>query len=116
MTKFMYVFRGGAFVTKGLSATELGVHLGKWRAWVTELTKAGHSEPGGHPIQAEARTIRGSGRQVTDGPYAEGKDLVTGTLIVLADSLDEAANLAQGCPIYEFDGSVEVRPVLPREA
>lgn len=116
MAKFIYLFRGGAFVAKGLSPAELGAHLGKWRAWVTELTNAGHSEPGGHPIQVQARTIRGTGRQVTDGPYAEGKDLVTGTLLVIASSLDEATDLALGCPIYEFDGSVEVRPVLPREA
>lgn len=49
---------------------------------------------------------------VTDGPYAESKDLVSGTLIVEAASLDEAAEFALGCPIFEYDGSVEVRPVL----
>ena len=48
---------------------------------------------------------------VTDGPYAELKDLVTGNLAIEAASLDEAAKLALGCPIYIYDGSVEVRPV-----
>ena len=52
---------------------------------------------------------------VTDGPYAEAKDLVTGSLIVTAGSLDDATRLAAGCPIFEFDGSVEVRPVFQRE-
>jgi hypothetical protein len=33
-------------------------------------------------------------------------------VIVEAASLDEAAELAKGCPILELDGSVEVRPVL----
>jgi len=115
MTKFMYVFRGGAFVTTGLSPAELGAHLGKWRAWVNELTKSGRSEAVGPPLQSHGKSVRGSSRQVTDGPYAEGKDLVTGSLVVLAESLEEATELALGCPIYEFDGSVEIRPLQPRE-
>ena len=47
---------------------------------------------------------------VTDGPYAESKDLVTGSLIVEAASLEDAIDLARTCPTYEFGGSVEVRP------
>lgn len=115
MAKFMYVFRGGGFVVKGLSPAELGAHLGKWTAWVTELAKAGHNETGGHPLQMPGKTVRGSDRQITDGTFAEGKDVVTGTLVVIAASLDEATELALGCPVYEFDGSVEVRPILERE-
>jgi len=37
-----------------------------------------------------------------------------GLLIVSASSLAEAVELARGCPIYEYDGSVEVRPVQAR--
>jgi hypothetical protein len=48
---------------------------------------------------------------VTDGPYAESKDLVTGSMIIEADSLQDALDVARTCPTYEFDGSVEVRPV-----
>ena len=93
MAKYMYVFRGGAFVQKGLSPTDLQEHLG------------------GNPVQASGRTIRGKTKTVTDGPYAELKDLVTGNLLINVASLDEATELAKGCPIFEFDGSVEVRPV-----
>ncbi len=38
---------------------------------------------------------------------------MSGILIVNADSLDEAVEWARGCPIYEYDGSVEVRPAMP---
>ena len=47
-----------------------------------------------------------------DGPYAELKDLITGHLAIEAASLDVATELARQCPIFLFDGSVEVRPVL----
>jgi hypothetical protein len=46
-----------------------------------------------------------------DGPYAESKDLVTGSLIIEAASLEDAVDVARTCPTYEFGGSVEVRPV-----
>ena len=110
MAKYMYVFRGGAFVQKGLSPTDLQEHLKGWTVWVGQLAKQG-KHLGGNPVQAGGRTIRGKSKVVTDGPYAELKDLVTGNLLVDVTSLDEATNLAKGCPIFEFDGSVEVRPV-----
>ena len=111
MSKFMYVFRGGAFATPNLSPTELQVHLKKWFDWVGGLTKAGQTHPGGSPLQSGGKTLRGRDRTTTDGPYAESKDLVTGNLIVEVPSLADATELARGCPIFEFDGSVEVRPI-----
>jgi hypothetical protein len=114
MARFMYVFRGGAFVQQGLSPAEVGAHLQKWTAWVGDLAKAGVHE-GGYAVQGAGKTIRGTRKTVTDGPYAEAKDMVTGNLVVLTSSIEEATRLATGCPIFEFDGSVEVRPILERE-
>jgi hypothetical protein len=110
----MYLFRGGAFVTPGLSPTEMQAHLQKWYTWADALAKAGRTK-GGHPLGNRGKTIRGHERVVTDGPYAESKDLVTGSLVVDAASLEEAAELAQECPIFELGGSLEVRPVLEQE-
>jgi hypothetical protein len=114
MPKFMFIFRGGGYAGEGQpSPTEIQQHLAKWNAWTNALLASGkHS--GGQPLEhpASGKTIRGRDRVVTDGPYAESKDLVSGTLIVEAASLAEAAEIAEGCPIFEFDGSVEVRPVL----
>jgi hypothetical protein len=64
----------------------------------------------------EGKTLRGAQKTMTDGPFAEAKDVVTGNLIVLAGSLDEAAELARGCPVFELDGSVEVRPIRSMDA
>jgi hypothetical protein len=112
MAKFMFVFRGGGIVEKGLSPAELGAHLEKWKVWVGELAKEGHHDGVvGAPLQNAGKVVRGKGKAVIDGPFAEAKDMVTGTLTVLADSLDAATAIALGCPIYEFDGSVEVRPI-----
>ena len=114
MSKFMLIFRGGGYASPGLlSPAELQAHLAQWNAWTNALLAAGKRESA-HPLAypATGKTVRGRERAVTDGPYAESKDLVSGTLIIEAASLDEAAELARGCPILELDGSVEVRPVL----
>jgi len=115
MPQFMYIFRGGAFVTPGLSVTEMQAHLEKWYAWAGALAKQGRSS-GGHPLHNGGKTIRGQDRVVTDGPYAESKDLVTGSLVLEAASLEEATDLALGCPVFEMGGSLEVRPVSEVEA
>src|SRR5262245_50455744 len=87
------------------------VHLRKWYAWADELAKAGRHS-GGQPLDSIGKTVRGRNRIVTDGPYAESKDLVTGSLVLEATSLEEATELALDCPVFEFGGSVEVRPVV----
>jgi hypothetical protein len=114
MPKFMYIFRGGGYATPGsLSPTELQQHLARWTAWTDALLKSGRlagAQPLGHP--PTGKTMRGRERVITDGPYAESKDLVSGTVVVEAASLQEATELARDCPIFELDGSVEVRPVL----
>jgi hypothetical protein len=110
----MYVFRGGGYAAKEpLSPTELQQHLAKWNAWINSLLAAGRLA-GAHALEhpATGKTLLGRDRIVSDGPYAESKDLVTGAMIVEAESLAEATELARDCPIFEHDGSVEVRPVV----
>lgn len=116
MAKFMLIFRGGGYADKdpsALSPTELQKHLAKWNDWTNGLMAAGRlatAQPLSHP--PTGKTVRGREKVVTDGPYAESKELVSGIIVVHAANLEEASELAKGCPILEFDGSVEVRPAL----
>jgi len=49
---------------------------------------------------------------VTDGPFAEGSEVVGGYLLVKASDFNEAAEMSKGCPIFEYeDGTVEVRQI-----
>jgi hypothetical protein len=50
---------------------------------------------------------------VTDGPYAEIKEAVTGTLLIRAKDYDEAAEIAKGCPVLKWGSVVEIRMALP---
>jgi len=57
------------------------------------------------------KVVKGRHKTITDGPYAETKDIVAGFTLVEARDLDQAVELSKGCPIFETDGAVEVRPV-----
>jgi len=54
--------------------------------------------------------------RITDGPYAETKDIVVGYSVVRAKDYDEAVALTDGHPIFEQDGMIEIRPVFKMEA
>jgi len=53
----------------------------------------------------------GDGQVVTDGPFAETKEVVGRYWIVEAADYDEAVKLASRCPTLEYGGTVEVREV-----
>ena len=48
---------------------------------------------------------------VTDGPYAESKELIGGYFAISAKDYDEACKLAESCPHLGYGGSIEVRQV-----
>jgi hypothetical protein len=84
--------------------------MGRWRDWIATLAQAGKFK-GGDPLEDAGKTVRGKNKTVTDGPYAEAKDLVGGYLLVDCRDLGEATELAKGCPIFQNDGTVEVRAI-----
>ncbi len=84
----------------------------KWRAWIDEMTKKGQLRNVGQPLERSGKVVGGKRKSVTDGPYAETKDVVGGFSIIEAKDVEEAARIASGCPILDGGGSVEVRPVM----
>ena len=53
------------------------------------------------------------GKSITDGPFAETKDLVGGYTVIQARDLDHAAELCSDCLIFtNVAGSVEIRPLM----
>jgi hypothetical protein len=83
----------------------------KWAAWFKDLSEKGHLKDPGHPLAAAGKTVSGREKRVTDGPFAESKDVVGGYIVVEAADLNHAAELARGCPILEAGGTVEVRQI-----
>ena len=67
-----------------------------------------------HPVET-ATTVRvQDGRTlVTDGPFADTKEILAGFYLVEAEDLDAATEIAARIPAARIGGSVEIRPVVP---
>ena len=52
---------------------------------------------------------------MTDGPYLELKEVIGSVMILEADSIEEAVEVASSWPIAAGMTAIEVRPVLVRE-
>jgi hypothetical protein len=110
MNQFLLIFRGGAITQKDVAPQQVQEHLAKWGAWMVQLQKSGNLQ-GANALENTGRTVRGSKKAVTDGPFTEAKDLLSGYTLIVATDLNHATQIALECPIYEYDGSVEVRPL-----
>jgi hypothetical protein len=84
-----------------------------------ELVKAGImlAGEGLHPSSTGKRVLfSGTGRSVTDGPFAETKELIAGFWLWQVKSMDEAVEWVKRCPNpMNEDSIVEIRPVFEME-
>ena len=99
-----------------LPSTALLAAMGKFNE---ELVKAGVmlAGEGLHP-SSKGKRIRFSGtkRSVTDGPFAETKELIAGFWLWQVRSIEEAVEWARRCPNpMEGGGELEIRPVFEAE-
>lgn len=108
MKDYLLLFRGGEM--QGLSEEERNKHLKKWGDWIGGLAKDGKFVAG-EPLGNESRVITGKKMAITDGPYAESKELVGGYLIIKAADLKGATDISKGCPIFEVNGTTEIRDI-----
>lgn len=84
------------------------------RKYDAELRKAGVllAEEGLHPTSKGSRVrISGGKPVVTDGPFAETKEVIAGFWIIQASSKEEAIEWAKRCPLPEC-GVIEIRQVF----
>ena len=110
MKDFLLLFSGGDQTLADYSPEQMQQHMAKWQSWIGTLNEEG-CYLGGNPLSGDAKTISGTDMMVTDGPFAEAKEVVGGYLILRAADLDQATEKAKGSPIYELGGRTEVRPI-----
>ena len=111
MSNFLYLFRGGDADWKKAPPEVVEAHMQKWGAWMGGLKEKGKLIDG-LPLSGEGKVVEKAGEVITDGPFAEGAEVVGGYLIVTADGLNDAVEISKGCPIFEHGGNVEVREIM----
>ena len=110
MKDYLLLFRGGLDFTKA-SPEQLQEAMTNWKNWIEELSKKGIYSGGQRLTRSDTAIVKGSARQVMDGPFTEGKEIVGGYVGIKAENLQQAIEITKGCPIFNFDGNVEIREV-----
>lgn len=109
MAKFMFVYRDSSDADQAdVSPEVMQQVIEQWMTWIQGAMEAGWMVEPGDALKGEGKVVRGD-MVITDGPFAESKELVGGYSMVEAADLAAAAALAEGCPSLSVGGSVEVR-------
>ena len=97
MANFLLAYTGGAMAT---TEAEQKAAMEAWGGWFGGLGDA--VVDGGNPCS-------GSKTVASDGSISDGAaGMISGYSILKAESLDEAAKMAKGCPVLSSGGTVQV--------
>ena len=90
MSEFMFLYRSTQEAHREVmgSPERAQQSIKKWRAWFKEMSDKGQLKSSGQPLERVGKVVAGKGKGVTDGPYAETKDVIGGYSIVVAKDVE----------------------------
>ena len=111
MKRFLLLIREDIARLQSLSESEIQNEIAIMTGWVEDLTKSGNFIQG-DPLDTSIRMAT-KNKIISDGPFIEAREAVTGFTLIKADNIDQAAELAMACPSVQ-DGKIkiEVRPIF----
>src|SRR5262245_37082716 len=93
MPKYLFIFRESTEKRAQPSPEEMQALQGAWYAWMQKYSSA---LVGGDGLLRSGRVLKAG--LVTDGPYAETKEVIASFSIIQADDYDAAVAIARACP------------------
>jgi len=102
MAKFLFIYRESTESRAQPSPEEMQALAAAWGTWMQKFSSA--IVPGGDGLKRTGRLVKDG--LVTDGPYAEAKEIIASFTIIQADDYDAALAIARACP---GDHVIEIR-------
>ena len=96
---------------KTASREQIAKVIDHFYVWLEGLVDQGKMKHG-QRLMYEGKTV-GRRNVVTDGPFGESKEVIGGYWFIVANSLDEAAEIAKGNPCFDYGLYLEIRPIDP---
>jgi hypothetical protein len=106
----MMIFRMASMGDYNPTPEQLQESIKQWQDWIGGIAAQGKFVST-NQLGFTGKTLKPN-NVITDGPYAEVKEMVGGYVIVKANDIDDAIKLAHGCPILFMGGHVEVRDIM----
>ena len=106
-TQFLLIVRSKA----APPAEELiAPNIRHWQEFMGSLAKEGILA-GGYRPGNEGETLSGAEKKEKKGSYIANEELVSSFLVINAADMASAKKIAARCPVFELQGSVEIRPM-----
>ena len=93
------------------SKADIEADIGKFYTWYEANLENGSFKPGSR-LTMEAALVTRHGIR-TDGPFAEGKEIIGGYWLIVAESLAAASALVAKSPVVRHGIEYEIRPLEP---
>jgi hypothetical protein len=111
MQKFMLIIREDLKKLNQGTDEERIANIPEMLKWVESIAESGNFH-GGEPLAASGRYVTRDA-VLSDGPFIESKEGVSGYNIITAENLEQAVSFAQMCPLVTSgEAVIEVRPML----
>ena len=113
MKEFVLIFRTSHNPDFKPSPEQLQHMMTGWMNWMGSIAAQNKLVSNGHRLGITNSKVVKPKKIVTDGPYTELKEFINGYIIVKTNTLDEAVEIAQECPMVSGGGGcVEIRPAV----
>lgn len=109
--KFMMIFRYSPNPNYQPTAQEMAQMRQDWGSFIGNLAITEKLEST-HQLGFEGKQIA-TDSSITPGMLVSENKIISGNMIVKANSLDEAVEMAKDSPILKMGGTVEVRSIMP---
>ena len=110
MKDFLLVYRTDYGKTPNSSPEQMQASTKRWMDWIGGIAAQNKLTDRGNRLFPSGKVLKAD-NVIADGPYTEIKECIVGYSIIKAASIEDAAELAKGCPIFASGGNVEVREI-----
>ena len=109
MNQFLIIVRGSDHSTA--TPEHMQKRLNLFGEWVQKVLDGRYVS--GAPLEDfDARLLKNKKEVLTDGPFMDSKEMISGYMVINAADIDEAVRLTQECPLVE-EFQLEVRRLKP---
>jgi len=105
-TEYLVISRGQW--DKDLPPERIQTAIDDFYVWITQMIADGKMKSGTR-LANTGKTV--AKKNITDGPYGETKEVIGGYWFIVANSLEEAAQLAAQNPCMQCGLFYEIRPL-----
>jgi hypothetical protein len=113
MPDFMLLLHRPAHAPATLAPDQIAAMTKDYMDWTARTRSDGRLKVGEKLTFDTGRVLRAAGGRIliTDGPFAESKEMLGGFFVISAGDYDEACRIAESCPHFKYGGSIEVRQI-----